>query len=92
MWNLCNPVFRKYPTFDLVITETRLPRASGFTILNEIRRIKLYIPIIAQTASVLDNMEKRCLEAGFNEFVVKPFDLSLFVSIVNKYVLNTLPI
>ena len=82
-------LFRKYPSFDLVITETRLPRASGFFVLNEIRKIKPDIPIIAQTASVLDNMKKKCLEAGFNEFVGKPFDLSLFVSIVNKYIHNT---
>jgi two-component system, cell cycle response regulator DivK len=84
-------LFRKYPSFDLVITETRLPRASGFTVLNEIRRIKPDIPIIAQTASVLDNMEKRCLEAGFNEFVAKPFEIEYFVRMVVKYAyaLNT---
>lgn len=51
--------------------------------------IKPDIPIIVQTASVLDNMEKRCLEAGFNEFVAKPFDLSLFELLVNKYIHNT---
>ena len=79
-------LFRKYPSFDLVITETRLPKASGFTVLNEIRRIKPDIPIIAQTASVLDNMKKRCLEAGFNEFVAKPFDLKEFTIIVKKYI------
>jgi two-component system, cell cycle response regulator DivK len=79
-------LFRKYPSFDLVITETRLPRASGFTVLNEIRRIKPDIPIIAQTASVLDNMEKRCLDAGFNEFVAKPFDLKEFIITTKKYI------
>jgi CheY-like chemotaxis protein len=79
-------LFRKYPSFDLVITETRLPRASGFAVLNEIRRIKPDIPIIAQTASVLDNMEKRCMEAGFNEFVAKPFDLKEFIITTMKYI------
>jgi len=66
----------------LVITETRLPHADGFTILNEIREIKPDIPIIAQTASVLDNMEKKCLEAGFNEIIFKPIDIGYFVSVV----------
>jgi two-component system, cell cycle response regulator DivK len=79
-------LFRKYPSFDLVITETRLPRVSGFFVLNEIRRIKPDIPIIAQTASVLDNMEKRCMEAGFNEFVAKPFDLKEFIITTKKYI------
>lgn len=81
-------LFKKYPSFDLIITEIRLPKANGFTVLNEIRRIKQDIPIIAQTASVLDNMEKRCLEAEFNEFVAKPFDLKEFTITVNKYIQN----
>lgn len=81
-------LFKKYPSFDLIITEIKLPKANGFTVLNEIRRIKQDIPIIAQTASVLDNMEKRCLEAEFNEFVAKPFDLKEFTITVNKYIQN----
>lgn len=81
-------LFKKYPSFDLIITEIRLPKANGFTVLNEIRRIKQNIPIIAQTASVLDNMEKRCLEAGFNEFVAKPFDLKEFTITAKKYIQN----
>ncbi|MFT3738463.1 MAG: response regulator [Breznakibacter sp.] len=79
-------LFRKYPSFDLVITETRLPKVSGFTVLTEIRKIKPEVPIIAQTASVLYNMEKKCLEAGFNEFVAKPFDIGYFVAITQKYI------
>jgi hypothetical protein len=75
-------LFRLYPLFDLVITEMRLPLADGFTILNEIRQIKPDVPIIAQTASVLDNMEKKCLKAGFNEFIFKPIDIDYFVSVV----------
>ena len=81
-------LFKKYSSFNLVITETRLPRASGFSVLNEIRKIKPDIPVIAQTASVLDNMEKRCLEAGFNEFVAKPFDLNEFTIMAKKYIQN----
>jgi hypothetical protein len=82
-------LFKKYPLYDLIITEIRLPKANGFTVLKAIRMVNPNIPVIAQTASVLDNMEKRCLEAGFNEFVAKPFDLSLFVSMVKKYIHKT---
>ncbi len=83
--------FKQYPLFDLVITEIKLPIVNGFTILHEIRMIKPDIPIIAQTASVLDNMKERCMEAGFNEFVAKPFEIGYFVRMVVKYVytLNT---
>lgn len=79
-------LFKKYPSFDLVITEIKLPKANGFSVLNEIRKTKPDVPIIAQTASVLDNMEKRCLEAGFNEFVAKPIDIFSFLSITESYI------
>ena len=64
----------------------KLPKANGITILNEIRKTKPDVPIIAQTASVLDHMEKRCLEAGFNEFVAKPIDIFSFLSITESYI------
>jgi CheY-like chemotaxis protein len=70
--------FKQYPLFDLIITEIKVPVVNGFTILHEIRMFKPDIPIIAQTASVLDNMKERCLEAGFNEFVAKPIEITQF--------------
>lgn len=77
--------FKQYPLFDLIITEIKVPIVNGFTILHEIRGIKPGISIIAQTASVLDNMKERCLEAGFNEFVAKPIKIDYFVRMVVKY-------
>ncbi|NJO91496.1 MAG: response regulator [Chloroflexia bacterium] len=46
-------LFKKYPSFDLVITEIKLPKANGFAILKAIRRVNPNIPVFAQTASVL---------------------------------------
>jgi CheY-like chemotaxis protein len=78
-------LFKKYPSFDLIITEIRLPKANGFSVLKAVRTVNPHIPVIAQTASVLDNMEKRCLEAGFNEFVSKPFDIFSFSETIKEY-------
>ncbi|HEY4785720.1 MAG TPA: response regulator [Bacteroidales bacterium] len=82
--------FKQYPLFDLIITEIKVPIVNGFTILHEIRRIKPAIPIIAQTASVLNNMKEKCLEAGFNEFLAKPIDVTQFASIVGNCIKNQL--
>lgn len=79
--------FKQYPLFDLIITEIKVPVVNGFTILHEVRRVKPGIPIIAQTASVLDKMKERCLEAGFNEFVAKPVEITRFKHIV-YYAIN----
>ena len=78
-------LFQQYLSIDVVITELKVPGIDGFGILKEIRKINSNIPVIAQTAHVVNNMKYTCLNAGFNEFIPKPIDFSDFTSIVNKY-------
>jgi two-component system, cell cycle response regulator DivK len=77
--------FRQYPFIDLVVTELKVPGMGGFEIMKEIRKINTNIPVIAQTAHVINNMKCACLTAGFNEFISKPIDLNDFISILSKY-------
>ena len=51
-----------------------MPKLDGFGILNEIRKTSPHIPVLVQTANVCNEIEKRCLQAGFNEFISKPID------------------
>ncbi len=69
--------------------ETKLPGIDCFDLFAEIKNIKPNIPVIAQTAYVHENMERRCLLAGFNEFISKPVFLELFISLINKHVLQS---
>lgn len=78
-------LFNANPFFDLVITELKLPEIDGFGVLREIRKINPCIPIIAQTATVVNNTECTCINAGFNEYIQKPIDFREFVSMVMKY-------
>lgn len=78
-------IFNANPSFNLVITELKLPEIDGFGVLREIRKINPKIPIIAQTATVVNNTKCTCLNAGFNEYVQKPIDFREFISTVMKY-------
>lgn len=77
-------IFNELPYFDMVITELKLPGIDGFGVLKEIRKTNPNIPVIAQTANVVNNMKYTCLNAGFSEFIPKPIDLNAFTSIVNN--------
>jgi two-component system, cell cycle response regulator DivK len=79
-------LFRQNPFIDAIITEIKVPKLDGFGILNEIRKMNPHIPVLVQTANVCNEIEKRCLQAGFNEFISKPIDIALFADIVKKYV------
>ncbi len=62
--------------FDLILMDVNMPEKSGFAATQEIRALggKLRkTPIIALTASVLEDHIAKCYEAGMNAHVAKPF-------------------
>jgi CheY-like chemotaxis protein len=77
-------LFRNNQFFDLVITEMTLPDMDGFDLLREIRKINPLTPFIAQTASIMDDLKRRCLCAGFNCFLEKPFSMKQLEREVSK--------
>jgi len=64
---------------DLILMDIMLPEMNGFEITQEIRKqeeendVKQRVPIIAVTANTLDNDREKCLKAGMNEYLPKPF-------------------
>lgn len=61
--------------YDLVVLDLGLPRKSGLELLNEIRREKNLVPVLIITAR--DGVSDRVsgLDAGADDYLVKPFDL-----------------
>ena len=44
------------------------------------------IPIVAVTASVLQGERARCLAAGMNDYVAKPFRLADIAAVMEKWI------
>ncbi|MGB3074455.1 MAG: ATP-binding protein [Chitinophagales bacterium] len=63
--------------FDLILMDIQMPEMNGFEATRIIRAEFpdpiSQIPIIALTASVVRSDLKKCMEAGMNSYVVKPF-------------------
>ncbi len=63
--------------FDVIFMDCQMPAMDGFEATAEIRRREAAgcarTPIVALTASAYQNYRERCLEAGMDEFVPKPF-------------------
>jgi CheY-like chemotaxis protein len=61
-------------SFDLILMDLHLPVMDGFETTRYIRKnLSLTIPIIAITANVLNGEERKCMEAGMNGFISKPY-------------------
>jgi len=77
----------KVKEMDLVIIDIRLPDINGFEILKRLKATSRFVPVIALTALVNKQIKEICLNAGFNEFIEKPTDIDLLLSVINKYII-----
>lgn len=59
--------------YDLILMDIQMPEMDGFRATRHIREAGSGIPIIAMTASAVKGDRERCLLAGMNEYVSKPF-------------------
>ena len=60
--------------FDAVLMDVQMPGMDGYQATREIRvRLGLDVPVIAMTANAARGERDRCIEAGMNELLVKPF-------------------
>jgi len=63
--------------YDIVLMDLHMPEVDGIEATRRIRRLtdpdKAAIPIIALTANIMHAEQERCLAAGMNGFIAKPF-------------------
>lgn len=74
--------------FDLVFLDLQMPVMDGIEAAYKIRSsLKAYaqVPLIAITANVNSDVHKRCLEAGFNEVLLKPAKTNAVAALLYKY-------
>jgi two-component system, sensor histidine kinase len=73
-------------SFDLVLMDMQMPFMDGLEATRIIRKhINKKVPIIALTANEIKHEKGRCVQAGMNDFLMKPFDERELVSIINKW-------
>ncbi len=71
---------------DLILMDLQLPGVDGYIATKEIRKTRKDLPIIAQTAHILENAREASFNAGCNDFITKPIRLSVLLSIIDKHI------
>ncbi len=70
---------------DIVFMDLIMPDMDGFEATREIKALDPDTPVIALTASIVDNVKAQALESGVNDFMYKPFIPERFFEIISEY-------
>jgi len=77
--------------FDLIIMDLQMPVMDGYEATRQLReRLGLDTPILAMTAGATQGGRKRCLEAGMNDYMLKPFEIGDFYSRITHLLKGTI--
>ncbi|OQS02902.1 hybrid signal transduction histidine kinase [Thraustotheca clavata] len=79
-----------HDTFDLVFMDCEMPVMDGYTATQAIRQFELEngldrIPILGLTAYAMSGDREKCLEAGMDEFIVKPIAKSSLLKTISYW-------
>ena len=79
----------KQSNYDIILMDIQMPRMDGYEATRQIRKLKgskASTPIIAMTAHVLDGVAEKCNQAGMNDCVSKPINLTILNQIIKKHI------
>jgi CheY-like chemotaxis protein len=79
---------------DLALLDIQLPGISGFELLARLRTAQhgaLRYPVIAVTASVMEQDRRKILAAGFDAFVSKPVNIGELLDTLAELFVRTRP-
>ena len=77
--------------YQIMLMDCMMPEMDGFTATREIRKYEQQnnlpsTPIVALTASVLDQDIKKCTEVGMDDYLSKPLKKDKLYTMIEKYV------
>ncbi len=80
-------VLRSSPDIDVALIDIMMPEMDGFQTIREIRRHEHLrdVPLIAVTAKAMKGDRQRCIEAGASDYVAKPVDIDLLLSLLRVW-------
>ena len=82
--------FNSQNNYDIILMDCQMPNKDGFEATRDIRQFestnnKKRCPIVAITANTMHGDKDKCLAAGMDDFLSKPFKSHQIIDMINKW-------
>jgi PAS domain S-box-containing protein len=77
---------RNNPDLDLILMDIRMLQMNGLEATQQIRQFNKDVIIIAQTAYGFSGDREKAIEAGCNDYISKPINMTLLFELIKKHV------
>jgi CheY-like chemotaxis protein/anti-sigma regulatory factor (Ser/Thr protein kinase) len=77
--------------FDLIFMDIQMPEMNGYEATKALRKKGIKTPIVALTAHAMKGDDKKCIEAGCDEYLAKPIKRGELSETIGKYLSSKEP-
>ncbi len=81
-------VFEDHPDIDLILMDIKMPVMDGLEATEKIKKQNPDVPVIAQTAFVVDFDKTTAMQAGCDDYISKPLNFEKLFKMMDLYLEN----
>lgn len=71
-------------TFDIVLMDCQMPEMDGLEATRRIRSAGIRLPVVGLTANAMPEDRRRCIDAGMDDYLAKPYTRRQLVDILSR--------
>ncbi|SEK51976.1 His Kinase A (phospho-acceptor) domain-containing protein [Aquimarina amphilecti] len=75
-------------SYDIILMDINMPKLNGIGTTKRIREFDNKTPIIALTAVDVTQLNRQIMQAGLNDYILKPYDKNILLEMIHKHVQN----